>query len=585
MPRREKLTVNTTDVDDLENSGEITLDDPEADEEATRNSAVETGVLVNNRLLQKITFNIGTTTRRELLEGNEYLVCPMVMLTEGVHAGSNGPLYYPNTELAKTPVVWDHKPIVLYHPTQNGSAISACSPAVISRRKLGQIFNTKYVPATKGVPAKLTAEAWLNLNQMEEKAPDVLKRIQKGEMVEVSTGLFTDNEQTEGLWKKEKYTAVARNYRPDHLAVLPDEKGACSIADGAGLMRNEASYDDIRSQLQEQLTTRMNPGDKNSTGGPAVYNSCWITDLFSTFCVYSTGKKMMKQGYTVGEDGVAKLNGSPQEVVRKTQYRTLDGNVINTTGASAMTKKQIVSQLIANDATGWDNSDREFLMGQPIEKLEKMLPTANKNPAESVDSDSDNNDESVDGASQVKPKKASSKSSAADNAFGGDDDEDDVVSKTKPKRKASDEDDDEDDMENNSTRKPVRGTKPVTLNQYVANAPPEIQDMLKSGLRMQQERRDALIETITANEANTFTDEYLATKDLEELTAIAALATNNSKPGTSGRTLRFTGQGDVATGGGQTTNTKGAAQKALPIPQLNFNMDSSRAGKGKSKTA
>lgn len=32
--------------------------------------------------------------------------------------------------------------------------------------------------------------------------------------------------------------AVARNHRPDHLAILPDQVGACSLADGAGLIRN-----------------------------------------------------------------------------------------------------------------------------------------------------------------------------------------------------------------------------------------------------------------------------------------------------------------------------------------------------------
>jgi hypothetical protein len=35
-----------------------------------------------------------------------------------------------------------------------------------------------------------------------------------------------------------QYVGIARNHRPDHLAILPDLKGSCSIADGAGLCRN-----------------------------------------------------------------------------------------------------------------------------------------------------------------------------------------------------------------------------------------------------------------------------------------------------------------------------------------------------------
>jgi hypothetical protein len=35
-----------------------------------------------------------------------------------------------------------------------------------------------------------------------------------------------------------EYGRIARNLMPDHLAILPDKIGACSIADGAGLLRN-----------------------------------------------------------------------------------------------------------------------------------------------------------------------------------------------------------------------------------------------------------------------------------------------------------------------------------------------------------
>ena len=77
--------------------------------------------------LQNITANLkASSLRYDEMEGREYVVCPMVMLTEGVHRGSNGPLYYPKGELSKTPAVWNYKPVVVYHPTMNGKPISAC---------------------------------------------------------------------------------------------------------------------------------------------------------------------------------------------------------------------------------------------------------------------------------------------------------------------------------------------------------------------------------------------------------------------------------------------------------------------------
>ena len=42
-----------------------------------------------NGVLQHIVLNLSPKMRRETMEGRDYLVVPMVMLTEGVHAGSN----------------------------------------------------------------------------------------------------------------------------------------------------------------------------------------------------------------------------------------------------------------------------------------------------------------------------------------------------------------------------------------------------------------------------------------------------------------------------------------------------------------
>lgn len=211
------------------------------------NAAAAPVLNVEPHAYQTVTANSGPMTRFESLEGKNYMVVPMVMLTEGVHAGSNGPLYYPRNELAKTPAIWNHKPVVVYHPTQNGAAISACEPAVIQSRKVGIIMNTRFEPGKGRAPGRLKAEAWLDTNKLKQVDARVLNALSRKEMVEVSTGLFTDNEYTPGHWNGEKYSAIATNYRADHLAILPDEKGACSIADGAGLLRNSSERPEIDS--------------------------------------------------------------------------------------------------------------------------------------------------------------------------------------------------------------------------------------------------------------------------------------------------------------------------------------------------
>lgn len=204
--------------------------------------------------MQRITNNLKGIIRRESLNGHEYAVVPVVMLTEGVHNGSNGPLYYPKDELAKTPALWNMKPIVVYHPEMNGQPISASDVSVIRTRMVGMIMNA--VLDSSVSPAKLRAEAWLDLGRVGAVDDRVLNAINKGLAVEVSTGVFTDNVPEAGIWNGEQYVAIARNYRADHLAILPDKKGACSMADGCGmgLQLNADGMEELAELVAQKIT-------------------------------------------------------------------------------------------------------------------------------------------------------------------------------------------------------------------------------------------------------------------------------------------------------------------------------------------
>jgi hypothetical protein len=46
-----------------------------------------------------------------------------------------------------------------------------------------------------------------------------------------------------------KYEGIARNLRPDHLAILPDDKGACSLEDGCGVNNTSKNWKDRLEQV------------------------------------------------------------------------------------------------------------------------------------------------------------------------------------------------------------------------------------------------------------------------------------------------------------------------------------------------
>lgn len=169
------------------------------------------------------TNTLGGTTRYEIgPDGKDYIVAPVAMLVPGVHNGSNGALLYPADELAKAPAAWDGKPVTVGHPA--GGAYVPGQTVTI-----GTIKNTRY-------DGKLRAEAWLDPHALVYHAEELYHALENGGTVEVSTGLYTVNEPVPGTDPGGvPYAAIARNYTPDHLAILTDQPGACSVAAGCGL--------------------------------------------------------------------------------------------------------------------------------------------------------------------------------------------------------------------------------------------------------------------------------------------------------------------------------------------------------------
>ena len=186
--------------------------------------------------------------RKDVLEGRECLVAPCILLTPGVRNN----VLYPEAELAKTPEAWNGRPLVApTHPTANGKPVTANSKKMLERMGVGRLLNVLWDAERK----KLKGEAWVDVVNCKARAPKVLSTLQDGGHMEVSTGLFTDDEfhGNAASFNGKKYKVLARNYRPDHLALLTDEKGACSWEDGAGIPRINAEEETDESDIRDNV--------------------------------------------------------------------------------------------------------------------------------------------------------------------------------------------------------------------------------------------------------------------------------------------------------------------------------------------
>lgn len=436
---------------------------------------------------ERIVFNLGGAekVRHEELEGRDHLVVPCVMITEGVHHGSQGRGYYSPRHTAKTTLAWNGMPIVVYHPKKKGQGISARQPKVFNSSKIGVVMNTRW--SNK----KLKTEAWIDYQRAKEVDSRILEAVENGKSVEVSTGLHVRRQKKKGVWNGEKYDWVAVKQQPDHLAVLPDQKGACSVQDGAGLLMNsEMSFTSISRLVSDALGSKYGEKGKSWQG--------WICDVFSDHVIYNVSGKMYAIDYKLTQSGV-KLVGSPKSVERVIEYRTSDGETYDTVvDNSVKTKhpkrrggimqtgkrKRLVRRLIQNG--GWTENDRDFLMKLHPRRLRAI-------------------------AKKVEPPKAKTPVKNAATA---------TADKPTPKVKKKVKD---------GKKVVVKNSKPrqMTEAEFLATMPPSMQAVFNQGRKALKSRKRELVKTILSNKANKFDKKWLLNEaDIDLLEGMARLAAN-----------------------------------------------------------
>lgn len=456
--------------------------------------------------------NMSDLVRTEYLDGREYLVAPIVMAKVGV---MNGRLYTEEI-LSKFAGSWSGVPVPVWHPKKDGKWVTANSPEIIAQQCVGRVFNSYYEDR------KLKGEVWIDILKCNEIAPDVLQMLNANEMIEVSTGLDAEEIIQNGSFDGKNYNSVVADLRPDHLALLPGGTGACSIEEGAGFPRvnqkeegeengmtinlklgdvlkdktnlstilrtanhhvmatvmNELSHDDVWRMLCDTIRESLDIG----TDVP-----CYLVEVYDDYTVYelstADGYKLWKQGYEVDDDQV-KLTGAAEEVVREVNFVPVSNesagedtgkvNVnVQSEGDNNMDKITLVDALIANEMTDWAETDKEMLLALNEDVLKRMAP---KPPVETPPTVNTEEEETTE----------------------------------------------EETTEEETTDETVANT----TEEYIAKAPEGMREVLSNSLKLHNEQKKALVTQIMANKRNTFSQDVLEKKGLDELQGIAALAVN-----------------------------------------------------------
>ncbi len=302
--------------------------------------------------METLTANLAGKTRREVRNGREYVVAPMTLIVPGVLNGSQGSLFYPEEEIKKNTAAWNGMPLVVDHPYDaGGNPISARNPTVLDAQGVGEVFNAK-------VNGKLVAEGWFDVEKTQKIDARILNSLDAGQLLELSTGLFTDNKPapTGAVHNDKPYSFVASNYRPDHVAVLVDSKGACSNDDGCGVNVNQTNNQAVFVGFVGKTNKHVHAVTLNAQGEGLAHLTNGHIHQVENF------KVAKNEGHTHALRRESLTNsGSVSNKQLKAKESTMDPTK----------KTKIVDSLIANECC-WDEEDREMLNSLSDVKLEGM---------------------------------------------------------------------------------------------------------------------------------------------------------------------------------------------------------------------
>lgn len=148
---------------------------------------------------------------------------------------------YPAAEIEKAYNTLERNPMPLGHPKVDGKHVSARDVRAVNEYHVGA-----WLQNVSHEGGKVTGDMYVNRQYAEssEKGKRLINRLDEmiagtnSEPIHISTGLLYSGIAANGESKGKKYNEIATNMMFDHVAVLLDEPGAGTPAEGVGIFVN-----------------------------------------------------------------------------------------------------------------------------------------------------------------------------------------------------------------------------------------------------------------------------------------------------------------------------------------------------------
>jgi hypothetical protein len=289
-------------------------------------------------------------------------------------------LLYPLNHVATSFAQLDQLPAPASHPTVNGQNVSAFHPLAVNAHNFGGMVRAPRMDGKK-VINELVID--IEVANKDERGKEIVRRIEAGESIGVSTGLNATVTNQSGKEGDKEYKGIVSEIKFDHVAVLPDETPAGSDtftinSDELMICNVAESVSDLEDKVSKAVDAKFSTTERHA----------WASDiLFSPDrAVVRLQDKLMMIPFGYDDNGEVVFTGEGVEVVSKRIYETVGTSTgLQNQEEDEMDKEKIVLAIIGNAANAFTGADKDSLMAMSESDLVNSLHTKTIAPPVTVD--------------------------------------------------------------------------------------------------------------------------------------------------------------------------------------------------------
>ena len=304
--------------------------------------------------------------RYETFDDKAWLVVPVVPIREAV---LNGYMVSAD-EIGAFVDAWNGIPLICSHPKNTyGEYISAQSPPVLEQ-SIGRLFGAHMQGDA------LVGELWIDIEKCDVQGGEALEcltRLENEKALEVSTGFWSATIESPGIFRGQSYLGQRVHIRPNHLALLPNDVGACSNAMGCGAFCTNAA---CACQKGDAAMATEDAEEKH----PGKLRQALRT-LFAFANDPEPEPEPEEEPPPAEEPGPSEAP-EPDETDEDHQLPLPQAvsleQPIPLKGARMLTKTELVHRVITHAHTAWTEEQTPVLQGLEERMLEQMLAEADR---------------------------------------------------------------------------------------------------------------------------------------------------------------------------------------------------------------